>query len=235
MNTENLRKELDSNGVYASTQVNYGLRSGNVKFQEGGLSLRLDFLSDLNKSFIISSFNYKDNNKKIIDRNGFVHLRSSFFRKNLFKPELLFQLEFDEFRKLSERFLAGANIRYDLNLHDSSSIFTNLKLSFGTGIFYENEILAEDIIYKSYIWRHNNFLTLDYVINNSVSLRTVTYAQYDFFNIEDIRLLNESALLFNINKVLQFTFSINYRFDNQPADQVESTDLYIKNGLRINL
>lgn len=234
VNTENLRRELDSAGFYNTAEVNIGLRSGNVNFNEVGASYRLDFLTQNTKSFFISSFNYRDNNQTLIDRNGFAHLRFNFLKTKLLKPELFLQAEFDEFRNLNQRYLGGSNLRIDFESNDSTSFFAGFHIAIGTGLMYEEEHIDEGELYISYIWRHNNYLTIDYKLSKTLEIKTVSYIQYDIFSRSDFRVLNESILLFNINKYLQFSFSISYRYDNEPNKGTIHYDSFIRNGIRLN-
>lgn len=231
VNTEDLRQNLDSSGVYNSAEINFGLRSGNVNFNSLGATYRFDLISKETKSFLIGSLNYKDNNDNLIDRNGFLHLRNQIFKNMLLKPEFFVQAEFDEFRNLKERYLIGSNLRMDHSFLDSSK--NKLRIAIGTGIMYEEEHLKESSSYYSYIWRHTNYITLDIDITETLDLRTVTYFQYDVINVNDFRVLNESVLLFSVNNFLQISISLAYRYDNQPAQNTIHYDSMIKNGLRI--
>lgn len=232
VNTENLRQNLDSNGIFNKAEINFGLRSGNVNFNEIGAAYRIDYNSDFIKSFLIGNFNYRDNNDNVIDRNGFLHLRNKFLKNSSINPEFFVQAEFDEFRNLKERYLIGSNLRFGFDLLDSTKY--RLKIAFGTGLMYEQEHLEELSSYFSYIWRHNNYLTLDLQLTKTLELRTVTYLQYDIFSVSDFRVLNESVLLFAINNYLQISISIAYRYDNEPAKNTIHYDSMIRNGLRIN-
>lgn len=206
-----------------------------MNFNEGEVISRLDFLQNRYHSFLIGSINYRDNNNQLIDRRGFLHFRNAYRLATNFKAEAFFQTEFDEFRLLKERYLFGSGLRYSLDFNDSNSVLNGLEIVFGSGIMYETEVLNEENIYISYIWRNTNYLTLNYSLTKTVDFNSVSYFQIDALKGQDYRILNESILLFRISKYLQLTISLNYRYDSEPPPGIQDFDLYLRNGLRINL
>jgi hypothetical protein len=72
-------------------------------------------------------------------------------------------------------------------------------------------------------WKYKKKLT---VINT-------TYFQQHLFSLPDYRLLNETNMLYKLNKNLSLSFDIEYRFDSDPPSLLTNKDLNSNIGLVI--
>ena len=123
-----------------------------------------------------------------------------------------------------------------INIERDSSSKINFDLSLG--IMQEEEVLNRSSLpqnekyYTNYTrsifsmvgsWKYQNKLT---VINT-------TYFQQYLFSLADYRLLNETNMLYKLNKNLSLSLDIEYRFDSDPPSILTKKDLNSNLGLVI--
>ena len=68
-----------------------------------------------------------------------------------------------------------------------------------------------------------------------ITVINTTYFQQYLFSISDYRLLNETNMLYKLNKNLSLSVDIEYRFDSDPPSQLANKDLNSNLGLVIVL
>jgi len=123
-----------------------------------------------------------------------------------------------------------------INIERDSSLKINFDLSLG--LMQEEEVLNRSTLpqnekyYTNYTrsilsmvgsWKYKKKLT---VINT-------TYFQQYLFSFSDYRLLNETNMLYKLNKNLSLSLDIEYRFDSEPPSQLTNKDLNSNIGLVI--
>ncbi len=183
-------------------------------------------------SFIITNLDYKSNNNKRLVNKAFLHLREMYDLNSIFTAEVFQQVEFQEFIKLNFRSLAGADARINF-LDDSVGKHNNLKSAVGIGIMYEYEDYNVTLYSDYKLWRSTNYLSLLWKFSESASFDMAGYFQPCLSDFENYRILFDSNLKFKVGNYVRFVFHFDYRHDNQPVEDVEKSDLSIKNGIEI--
>ena len=79
--------------------------------------------------------------------------------------------------------------------------------------------------------RSTNYLTLDFLILKNILFSNTAYYQVDISNKNDFRILYNSGLNIDLNKNLNFSMGINFRYDNDHHDDKNKQYIQIINGI----
>ena len=110
-------------------------------------------------------------NDKFINK-GFIHLRSVRTLSNIISVEIFGQLEYDDFIKLKKRQLAGVGLRI-LSLQKPDLVAIHV----GVGVMKEIEAYTVSSESNKDLFRSTNYLTTNFVLNNTVNLFATGYYQ----------------------------------------------------------
>ena len=78
---------------------------------------------------------------------------------------------------------------------------------------------------------HDNGRNANFSISEDIQLINTLYFQLSTIEARDYRLLFESMLDYKLNDNLEFSFELNYRFDNQPHGDLGKNYYDVKNGI----
>jgi len=178
--------------------------------------------------YLKASYNYGESNGMSDTNDGVIHLR---YLHTFFNPqhdyELFFQSEFNEFQKIKNRELLGANIRRKLDLGFD-------KLYLGLGAFYS--YMEEDsitIINPTYQQLNlNSYISFLKKLNSHFSITYVGYYQPNVENFSDFRTFQVLQFSNLISKNLSLSLDINHQYDAKPYVGVEKSDLRSSINLR---
>lgn len=236
VNTEKFRRDGYHPGFAAAFGLNIGFNSGNTEYFNIAPHIRLDFDAPGVEAFLLSKYQRKTGNGNTINDEGFAHLRFIFHTNSFIHPEVFTQAEFNKFILLNSRYLAGAGGRvkiFDSFLNQDSS--SSLDLHVGIGLMYEAENINTLVQSSTSIFRSTNYISFNISISKQLSFSSINYFQFDASRLKDNRILSESELSVSLSKVVKFTVSAKYRYDNEPPPSIKYYDLEIQNGIKITL
>jgi hypothetical protein len=177
-----------------------------------------------NEMLFLADYNYSITNGAKDTNNGRFHLRYTIDPKAEFSYELFAQHEFDQFRDLQSRDIAGANLRQAVINHDKERLYL------GYGAFYEVEVLTDaptrneprGNVYVSYV--HGK---------SPVQWSTTIYYQPSFTRLHDYRIQAQGNVETQMTQRLALQIQIAYMFDNYPPPDVPPSDLTTMVGFNL--
>ena len=236
VNTEKLFNK-NKNGLQVSSEFNGTSISGNASFFILGYSLNFSYKKNKSLLRLFSGGQYISQNKTEVSNSAFSQLRYEYQINDKSRYFMFTQLQSNAILLFSRRLLVGLGYRRNIiNIERDSSSIINFDLSLG--IMQEEEVLNRSRLpqnekyYTNYTrsifsmvgsWKYKKKLT---VINT-------TYFQQYLFSLADYRLLNETNMLYKLNKNLSLSLDIEYRFDSDPPSLLDNKDLNSNLGLVI--
>jgi hypothetical protein len=231
VNTERLRVGDPSPGLSASLGASATLKRGNVELlQLDGKGFALYYTKP--HSFLASSSGtFGEQGGDRFASAAFAHSRWTAMWWACAGSELFAQVQYDAFLRLTLRRLVGAGPRF--LLVESERVV----VAFGTGYMLEHERLdiAEEDPHPSSTLAHRstNYLSVTVELRDRLRLGNTLYAQPRFDRPDDVRVLDELELRFDVDERFALTTSLSARFDSDPPSEVAKLDLALKNGLEL--
>lgn len=229
-NTEKFR-EFKNDGFYHTFNFGVHLNKGNEEYIKFLSDYRLDLYQPDFITFLVGNIEYQEGNMKVISNRGFLHGRFIYNRDKAIEPEIFLQMEYNDFLKLKERYLAGGGVRLSVLNSMSKDSADKLLLEFGTGLMYEYENVNDSIKPKTKYIRSANYITFRYELEKRINFYSVGYFQPYLGNLKDFRILSENRLAYSINKNFSVFISAIYRYDNEPHTNLKNYDIEIINGI----
>lgn len=155
--------------------------------------------------------------------NGRAHLRYTHLPREWLAYEYFSQTEYDRFRKLLRRDLAGANLRHRLSHSDTTSLFA------GYGAFYEWEHWTEGGHHDRL--RANIYASLTSKLTPTLSTAATVYYQPSFTAFSDYRLRMQSSAESTITERLAMQLQLSIDSETVRAEGVKPTDVVYSAGL----
>lgn len=216
----------------ASDSVNYFIGATDLRFSLNNLNstpgdentivalnANLDMVYLLKKISLISinQYRYLKPGSGSPINNGSTHFRAIVNRKRMLTQEAYVQLQFDETRQMTSRFLIGTGARLNLN-KETNTIYA------GLGPFYETERWQEEgrSIVTEFI-KLNSYLGGEVDLNKSINIHGIFYYQTGYDDaIEALRNRFSSILEFRnrFSKRLVFKTVFNATYDQRPIINV---------------
>ena len=166
-----------------------------------------------------------ENEKNIIKNKGFGHFRlTKNFSKN-FYIEGFIQAGFNDFLLMERRSLYGLGLRNKLIDKKRTVLFS------GVGFMSESETYNTELEKDKNLLRSTNYLNANFSISENIQLINTLYFQLSTVEEKDYRLLFESIFEYKLNNNLEFSFELNYRYDNQPHGDLGKNYYDVKNGI----
>ena len=233
VNTESMRIDDLKIGIKNTLGAEFGFEKSDKEVRQSSLKYRIDHLAKQGfYSFLVlnyeNGFENEFGKKNIISNKGFGHFRMTKKIAKKFYVEIFTQYGFNDFLLMEERKLFGSGVRYKL--------FKNSKINsyVGLGAMKENEKYNLKINNYKSLYRSTNYLRLNLVITKNTSLGSTAYYQFDTKRPSDYRLLYDGNFNFKMSKNFMFSFSLNYRYDNEPHGEIGKTYFKLNNGLSFN-
>ncbi|MCB1056941.1 MAG: DUF481 domain-containing protein [Acidobacteria bacterium] len=183
--------------------------------------------------FLVTSYDFSEENDTKSDNNGFSHLRWVHQRRPGFGFETFVQHQFNEFTRLATRYLVGGGLRVGLLRSPRREVYV------GTGYMFEFErldpLVEGDVRDETRSHRWTNYLSLKLEsADGRLRLVNTTYAQPRFDDFADFRLLDEAELGVDLRNNISLGLALSLAFDNQPPVGVERSDLSLTNRIRFS-
>lgn len=232
INTEKFREDSDSLGFSGNLDLSATVITGNTDFKLLSLGGRLNQNWGDDYTFLVldGGLGWESGNR-FVDA-ALAHLRNVITLSDLIQLEQFAQFDFNKKRLLLSRELIGGGIR--LRILEEGGF----KFRLGTSYFFEHEEydLAVNSIHPNSTNAHrfSNYVTMEFELEKNVKLIIVSYIQPDITNIEDYRILNETAFEVSISKLIDLNFKFNLRYDNKPPDNIKQNDTISKFGITFN-
>lgn len=183
---------------------------------------------------LIGEISYVENNSENILNNGNLHLRTTFNRRNKFSTEVYIQVQYDNFRGLTDRVLAGVAERW--RIVESGKF--DWHLASGPMFEYERWRVPENEGYRQKrLPKLSSYTTLRWKISETVDFNTIVYYQVGYDSEDEStrhRVSNNSNLNFKITKKLSFHTGISIAFEDKPIVPITEFIYSVENGISLD-
>jgi putative salt-induced outer membrane protein YdiY len=183
---------------------------------------------------LLGEVSYVENNASKILNNGNVHLRSTFYYREKFSPELFGQAQYDDFRGLSDRFIFGGALRWNAIRKKK------FMLTLGTGPMYEFERWSSPIdnetVEVTFLKVSNN-LIVRWSIGEHIDFNSILYYQVGYDNEIEAprnRISNSTNLNFRINTKIAFKTGLRLAYEDRPIVPITKFIYSVENGISLN-
>jgi len=233
VNTESMRKEDAEEGFANTLGFEFGFEKSDQEVLEIAGEYRIDYFSPGGlHAFLImnyeNGYEKESDEKNTIVNKGFGHLRmTKNIASNLF-VELFTQTGFNDFLLMKDRKLYGSGLRYKVMDKEKINAFI------GIGLMKEDEQYDLESDSMKSLYRSTNYLRWQLNIGENTVLNNTAYYQLDTSEPNDYRLLYDGDLDFELNEKLTFTFTLNYRYDNEPHGTLGKTYIQVNNGIEFS-
>lgn len=180
----------------------------------------------------VGSMNFAETNNVESENNAFAHLR--YVRPINAGPhgfELFTQYSQDQFELLDQRIVFGGGYRFKWKPGSDTE-----RGLLGAGVIREHERYV-DIGREQRLWRGNFYVTVSNPVNfaRDASISFSTYAQPALKDVSDIRAIGVMTVKAMLSERLGVRFSLDFRYDSEPEDTIESTNVSYSTGITYTL
>lgn len=227
-----LAKAPDKDGVTGQLEGKLDWREGNNPlFQIGGIGAVLLRRGKLLGLALVKG-EYGESRGVDLSRKTFEHVRARYTLDCRWKWEAFAQHEFDRFRRLSVRAIAGTGPALQI-VNDK-----RFALLAGAAYLFEYEQLdhrpdTSDAGEQTIFHRASFYLTGLEKVGDQVSIVETVYAQPRLGDPSDIRVLGELSVATKLSKRIALTDGITLAYDRTPPDGIKRLDTQITFGVLI--
>lgn len=229
VNIEALRRDDPPPGHSGTIRGDLTIRTGNVDFVQMGLEARLYEVRESVTTLMVADGGLGFLRSSRFASSGLAHFRQTFAFRPYLSPEWYAQLNYDRSQLLRFRALVGGGARTSLSSGDWGDFGA------GTALMFEHERLSlPDTAShpdRTTTLRWSNFLTLRVVPTETTVITSTTYAQPEFGDPSDIRVLESLSLATSVTETLSLTVSFNLRYDSVPPDGIAVLDTTLRTGV----
>jgi putative salt-induced outer membrane protein YdiY len=208
-------------GISGQVNASFLTQRGNTESDtySGGTKIQYDD----NTSYVTwaeFSFNYAQASGVKNASDTYAHLRyiHKFNDVRNVNWETFAQSETNQFTNITERFLTGGGLRF--NIHDDEVG----KIYLGTGVFYEHIDYATSADPTENALRGNFYLAYKKVFSKDSTLSYTMYYQPRANDIHDYLLMHNLELQVNVYLKLYLSLKLQYLEDTRPAVGIKSED-----------
>ena len=231
VNIEKLRSDEAKSGAAGAVEFDLRARSGNVEVWEVGIEAQLGRRRQRGSTLLIARGELGWEGGERYSSEGLFHLRQGFKKSDGIWPEVFAQIDYDKARLLEFRGLVGGGLR--LRIYQGEGV----RCWWGTAYMLEHERLdaAEDMEAGRVVTVHrwSNYLTIRAEIGERVRGLGAVYAQPRFDAWGDVRMLGDARLEVELGGPLSLVVSSHARYDSRPPGRIESLDVRLNSGLKI--
>ena len=236
VNTEKLFNK-NKDGLQVSSEFNGTSISGNASVFILGYSLNFSYKKNKSLLRLFSGGQYISQNKTEVSNSAFSQLRYDYQINDKSRYFMFTQLQSNAILLFNRRLLGGLGYRRNLiNIERDSSSKINFDLSLG--VMQEEEVLNRSRLPQNEKYYTNYTRSIFSMVGSwkykkKLTIINTTYFQQYLFSLADYRLLNETNMLYKLNKNLSLSLDIEYRFDSDPPSLLTNKDLNSNLGLVI--
>jgi putative salt-induced outer membrane protein YdiY len=247
VNTEPLRKKIKAKGWSLALEASLTGRTGNTDGMDASSGLGLGWSRGPHLAFVYGAEDYAKFDDAVTVANGFAHARYNYEFLPWLWGEAFAQAQSDEFQRLRLRNLFGAGARIavvqqKLESHNEKTkeeetrkeidVYVGLSYMFERDVFlYLPDTPIEEFIIAH---RANAYVSVNYQLDSRVNFVSTLYVQPRFDDPSDIRVLNETSLIYKMNKRLSASINFMLRYDSVLPPGVLPLDTLLKNTLSMN-
>ena len=238
VNTEKLFHD-DEDGLAFASELIGSTMQGNAQLYLLESSLNLRYKNKKHTTKLFTGGSYVNENAEVISNSLFGQLRYNYLINSKSQFFSFYQLQTNKILLLKSRQLIGAGYRRSL-FHLGTDSTSSLKFDCSIGAMQEEENLnalelgLNDQVYSNYT-RGIISAIISVKLGNGVSVVNTIYIQSKITDLSDYRLLNETNLIFEINKWLAISLDIEYRYDGDPPSVLKPSDLNTNMGFVLSL
>jgi len=183
---------------------------------------------------LLGEVSYVENNANKILNNGNVHIRSTFYYREKFSPELFGQAQYDDFRGLSDRFIFGGALRWN------SIRNKKFMLTFGAGPMYEFERWKSPVDNQTEevtFLKLSTNLIVRWTIGEHIDFNSILYYQLGYDNEIEAprnRISNSTNLNFQITTKIAFKTGLRLAYEDRPIVPITKLIYSVENGISLN-
>lgn len=224
----------EEDGVSGKLELKVDWRTGNNPLLDigGGASLlvkRGDLLG-----LVVARGGYGTSRGLTLTKRTFEHVRVRYAIDCRWRWEVFVQHEYDAFRRLVIRGLAGSGPAFQLVESKPATVLV------GAAYMFEYEELDKrdgttDAGDRSVYHRASFYVTGTHKLGEGVSITETIYAQPRLRHPSDIRLFAEVAVTSKLSKRLALSDALTFAYDRTPPDQIERIDTQLVVSLILTL
>jgi hypothetical protein len=247
VNVEKLPRDGAESGVSGNVDALFSVSEGNSDLLDVGLSGLVQQLTRFpgeaghapgppfrDRLLFVANRSFSSvEDRSVVDR-GFAHLRWTRMRNGRWGTDAFAQYQFDEFRKLSARAIAGVGVRLDLLRGGSDQTWL------GTAAMFELERIEVDArdamdggTSESRYLRWTSYLGYRHRDGNRLALQNTIYFQPRFDDFSDFRVLEGLDVDVSLGGRLSVGIGLEVQYDSDPPQGVENADVRVRNAVRL--
>lgn len=219
---ESLRMKLHDSAYGGLASLSWNRKQGNSDTNQFAMGLQglwkhndFEYLASASREFGESN-GERDTNRTV------GHVRVTWPSERSLEGEVFTQVEQDEFRRLSDRELAGAGARIALSTDKDFLAYL------GIGAMWSKETLSSAAgatdTGSNEFFRGDFYLSIRKDIAPNIVLTTVTYYQPDVRRVGDLWLFDDNELTFEANPSTSLALVYQLTYESRPPQTVQSAD-----------
>lgn len=222
INVEEVRREAGAGFVGKSSATLNGQKGNTDKFAVGLSTLNI-YRHGENELLFLGDYNFSETFGPTDTNNGRLHVRYTINPEDKYSWESFIQSEFDQFKQIRSRDLAGLNLRQRLGKNQKESFYA------GYGTFYEYQIWNDGEIFQ--IPRANLYLAYVDQFNPCCSAFGIVYLQPSWLALKDFRFELQAGTTAILTERLSLTAQFSVETETKRPVGVKPTDVTYTSGL----
>lgn len=225
-----LAKPPEKNGVTGQVELKLDWREGNNQLISVGLAASTLWKHDKLLLLGLARGDYGESRGLTLAKKTFEHVRARYTIDCRWKWEAFLQHEYDAFRRLSVRGVAGTGPALQLANTDDVAVLT------GVAYLFEYERLDEregvsDAGRRDVSHRASAYVTGTELLGEGVSIVQTIYVQPRLDDPGDLRLLGELSVTSKLSKHVALTDGFTVTYDRSPPEGIKRYDTAL--GIRL--
>jgi hypothetical protein len=231
VNVQDLFISRSEEGLHLGSVAKTEIKTGNTEYQYYNVTAVARYVRGRHTVVGTGNYEYAEKGGDAFTNRHFEHLRYRFAVRPPVGLDTFFQHEFNEFRRINLRLLAGLGPTW--KVLDTDQVY----LFLGSVYMFELNKLSDgaydDSGYFRQTHRWNNYVTFQWNLKQDVKVLTTLYYQPAFSEFSDYNLLWNVNLSVALNKWLSIVLTYNYSRQNFPPEGVNPWDSSLVAGLAI--
>jgi len=225
------RRQDGRSGLAGGIDLNLAAREGNVDLFEVGTGVSLSYRENQNTLVLVASGDLGWQGGERFSNEVLGHLRYVRQVSDRVFGESFLQSNYDKSRNLDFRMVGGGGLRLSLLETDGSKAWLGLTYMFE---HERNEIGPGDRHpAETSVHRGSGYLSARMNISETAHIEGTVYLQPELVNLDDLRILIDSALKVSVTSKLSLHTSVSLRHDSDPVDSVSESDFRLETGLSL--
>jgi len=229
LNVESVRTNADSAGWYGELEFDLSLNHYNEDVFEFTNESNLSYFTDKHAYMLLNKLKFVNLDGNSLISSGYVHLRSTFSRKNKLSPELFVQYQYNNNLGLNNRALGGAGIKYRFYRSEKwqASVSTALMAE------YEEWQLNDQASVENEFLKSTSNISLRGKISETARFKLIGYYQARPDQFFKARSILESGLQMDLSKRVAVSINFVASYDAAPIIDIPNLTYELSNGFLI--